>query len=74
MVDVFETLPREELEELSRLALDVSYRPGEVLHEPQEGDEKLYILKDGRVQLYVELPNQTEITLFVVEGEAYSVR
>ena len=68
MVDVFETLPREELEELSRLALDVSYGPGEVLHEPQEGDEKLYILKDGRVQLYVELPNQAEVTLSVVEG------
>lgn len=68
MVDVFETLPREELEELSRLAIDVSYGQGEVLYEPQEGDEKLYILKEGRVQLYVELPNQTEITLSVVEG------
>jgi CRP/FNR family transcriptional regulator, cyclic AMP receptor protein len=68
MVDVFESLPEEELTKLSRLARDVSYEPGEDLPEPQEGGEKLYILKEGRVQLYVRLPSKGEITLSVVEG------
>ena len=68
MVDVFETLPNEELQELAHLALDVSYEPGQALREPQEGDERLYVLKEGRVQLYVRLPDEGEVTLSVVEG------
>jgi CRP/FNR family transcriptional regulator, cyclic AMP receptor protein len=74
MVDVFESLPEEELKKLARLARDASYERGEVLPEPQEGGEKLYVLKEGRVQLYVKLPNGEEITLSVVEGGASSGR
>jgi CRP/FNR family transcriptional regulator len=68
MVDVFEVLPKEELEELAHRALDVSYEPGEALREPQEREGKLCVLKEGRVQLYVKLPDEGEITLSVVEG------
>jgi len=68
MVDVFEGLSEEDLERLARLARDATYEQGEVLPEPQEGGEKLYVLKEGRVQLYVKLPNEGEITLSVVEG------
>jgi CRP-like cAMP-binding protein len=66
MVDVFEALSEEELERLARLAHDTTYEQGETLPEPQEGGEKLYVLKVGRVQLYVKLPNEGEITLSVV--------
>jgi CRP/FNR family cyclic AMP-dependent transcriptional regulator len=68
MVDAFEALSEEELERLARLARDAGYERGEDLPEPQEGGEKLYVLKEGRVQLYVRLPNEGEITLSVVEG------
>src|SRR5215210_1758929 len=68
MVDVFEALSEEELERLAHLARDATYEPGEILPEPQQGGEKLYVLKEGRVQLYVALPNDGEITLSVVEG------
>ena len=68
MVDVFETLSKQELEELAHLALDASYEPGEALREPQEREGKLYVLKEGRVQLYVRLPDEGEVTLSVVEG------
>jgi len=68
MVDVFEALPEGELEELAQLALDVSYERGEALREPQEDEQKLYVLKEGRVQLYVTLPDEGEVTLSVVEG------
>jgi CRP/FNR family cyclic AMP-dependent transcriptional regulator len=39
-----------------------------VLPEPQEGGEKLYVLTEGRVQLYVKLLNKGELTLSVVEA------
>src|SRR5215207_8241973 len=68
MVDVFEALSEEELERLARLAHDASYEQGEALPEPQKGGEKLYVLKEGRVQLCVKLPSEGEITLSVVEG------
>jgi CRP-like cAMP-binding protein len=71
MVDVFEALSEEEL---AHLALDASYEPGEALREPQESEGKLYVLKEGRVQLYVKLPDEGEITLSVVEGGASSGR
>jgi CRP/FNR family transcriptional regulator, cyclic AMP receptor protein len=68
-VDVFESLSREELEEVARRACDTHLKRGEVMRKPQEeGDEALYVLKEGRVQLYVEIPDGGEVTLSVVEG------
>ena len=68
-VDVFESLSREELEEVARRACDTHLKRGEVMRKPQEeGDEELYVLKEGRVQLYVEIPDGGEATLSVVEG------
>jgi CRP/FNR family transcriptional regulator, cyclic AMP receptor protein len=68
MVDVFEPLAREELEELAHRAHDTRLRQGEDLRTPQERTGRLYALKEGRVQLYVPLPNDGEVTLSVVEG------
>jgi CRP/FNR family transcriptional regulator len=68
MVDVFESLSHEELEELAHLAYDTHLGQGEDLHTRQAGGGKLYALKEGRVQLYVALPNDGEVTLSVVEG------
>jgi CRP/FNR family transcriptional regulator len=68
MVDVFEQVSREELVELARRARDTHLGQGEDLHTRQEGGGKLYVLKEGRVQLYVALPNDGEVTLSVVEG------
>jgi CRP/FNR family cyclic AMP-dependent transcriptional regulator len=69
MVDVFESLLRDELVELAHRAHDTHLERGDVLGRPQEeGDEELYVLKEGRVQLYVEIPEGGEVTLSVVEG------
>jgi CRP/FNR family cyclic AMP-dependent transcriptional regulator len=69
MVDVFESLLRQELVELAHRARDTCLERGEVLGRPQqEGNEELYVLKEGRVQLYVEIPSGGEVTLSVVEG------
>jgi CRP-like cAMP-binding protein len=72
-VDVFESLVHEELAEVARQACDTLLERGEVMRKPQEeGDDELYVLKEGRVQLYVEIPNGGEVTLSVVEGGASS--
>ena len=71
MVDVFESLLRDELVELANRARDAHLERGEVLGKPlQEGSEELWVLKEGRVQLFVEIPNASggEVTLSVVEG------
>ncbi len=68
MVDVFEQLSREEMEKLAHLATDTIYEKGEDLRTRQGGSGKLYVLKEGRVQLYVTLPNEAEVTLTVVEA------
>jgi CRP/FNR family transcriptional regulator, cyclic AMP receptor protein len=69
MVDVFESLVRQELVELAHRARDTHLERGEVLGKPQEeGNEELYVLKEGRVQLYVKIPDGGEVTLSVVEG------
>jgi CRP/FNR family transcriptional regulator, cyclic AMP receptor protein len=70
-VDVFESLVRQELVELAHRARDAHLEPGEVLGKPlQEGNDELWVLKEGRVQLFVEIPNGGggEVTLSVVEG------
>jgi CRP/FNR family cyclic AMP-dependent transcriptional regulator len=68
LVDVFEPLSREELEELAHRARDATYGQGEDLRTHRDGGGKLYVLKEGRVQLYVALPTDGEVTLSVVEG------
>ena len=69
MVDIFETLVRDELVKLAHRARDTHLERGEMLGKPQEeGDEELYVLKEGRVQLYVKIPDGGEVTLSVVEG------
>jgi hypothetical protein len=69
MIDVFESLVRQELVELAHRARDTRLERGEVLGRPQqEGNEERYVLKEGRVQLYVEIPSGGEVTLPVVEG------
>src|SRR5918994_5835721 len=67
-VDVFESLVREELAEVARQACDTHLERGEVMRKPQEEGDELYVLKEGRVQLFVEIPDGGEVTLSVVEG------
>jgi CRP/FNR family cyclic AMP-dependent transcriptional regulator len=68
MVDILEPLSREELEELGRRAPDTHLQEGEIFLNPQEEDERLYVLKKGRVQIYDMTPEGEETTLSVVEA------
>jgi CRP/FNR family cyclic AMP-dependent transcriptional regulator len=69
MVDIFGPLSPEEMEDLAKRTPDTFLDRGDVLYSPQDGAERLFILKKGRVQVYELDPRGgEEITLSVVEG------
>ena len=68
MVDVFEPLSEVELEAVARRAPDTHVQGGEVFLRPWDQNERLYVLKTGRAQLYELNGRGEELTLAVVEG------
>ena len=51
-VDCLEPLSKEELEEFAKRQPDDYFGPGEIISTPWEEDERLLILKQGRVRIY----------------------
>jgi CRP/FNR family cyclic AMP-dependent transcriptional regulator len=68
MVDILGPLSDEEMEDLAKRSPDTFLEQGDVLYTPQDGTERLFILKKGRVQVYEIARQGDEITLSVVEG------
>src|SRR5215211_6705802 len=70
-VDIFESLPKEEVREILRDLLqrnaEIHLAPGEVFYTPQEPDGKLFILKQGRVRIY-KMEASREFTLEIVDA------
>jgi CRP-like cAMP-binding protein len=70
-VDIFESLPREEISEVLRNLLrrnaEINLGAGEVFYTPREPDGKLFILKQGRVRIY-KMERTREFTLEVVDA------
>ena len=67
MVDIFAPLSEEEMEDLAKRTPDTFLEQGDILYTPQEGTQRLFILKQGRVQVYEIDREGEEITLSVVE-------
>lgn len=63
MVDVFETLPSEELIVLADLCSLAEYETGESIFVPQTDAERIFVLEEGRVRLYRTGPHDQEITV-----------
>ena len=67
VVDILGPHSDEEMEDLAKRAPDTFLEQGDILYSPQEGRERLFILEEGRVQLYEIGDGGDEITLSVVE-------
>ncbi len=67
MAHILEPLSEEELEKLPRRNADAHLEAGEIFFTPQERNEKLFVLKEGRVQIYKTNPQGQEITIIVVK-------
>jgi CRP/FNR family transcriptional regulator, cyclic AMP receptor protein len=68
MVDILGPLSPGEMEDLAKRVPDTFLEQGDVLYSPQDGADRLFILKKGRVQVYEVDRGGEEITLSVVEG------
>ena len=67
MVDILAPLSDEQMEDLAKRAPDTFLDQDHILYTPKEGTERLFILKQGRVQLYEVSAEGEEITLSVIE-------
>jgi CRP-like cAMP-binding protein len=66
LVDVFQPLSREQIEELRRQLPDVRLRKDEIFYAPGDANEKLFILRSGLVRMYKMVVGR-ELTLAMVE-------
>jgi CRP/FNR family transcriptional regulator len=67
VVDILGPLSDEQMEDLAKRAPDTFLEQDDILYSPKEGTERLFILKEGRVQLYEVNESGDEITLSVIE-------
>jgi len=66
MVDILEPLSEEELEELAHRCPDRRIDVGEFLYTPGDSNERLFVLKRGKVRIY-RVAEGSEITLGMVD-------
>ena len=66
--EVLEVLSEERLEELAKRCPDLFFQPGETFSTPEQTDGKLFILKEGRVQIYKLAPDGNQQTLVDIEA------
>jgi CRP/FNR family cyclic AMP-dependent transcriptional regulator len=67
VIDILGPLCDEQMEDLAKHAPDTFLEQDDILYSPEDSTERLFILKEGRVQLYEIDESGDEITLSVVE-------
>lgn len=63
MVDIFQDLTPEEIEEIDRATTITSCRRGKILYMPEDTSEVLFLLKEGRIQLYRISPDGKKLVI-----------
>src|SRR3954453_13734816 len=67
LVDIFDPLSEEEIEQLNGQLSDVHLEPGQIFYTPQDQSERLFVLWKGRVRIY-KTSDGREFTLATVEA------
>jgi CRP-like cAMP-binding protein len=67
LVDIFDPLSEEEIQQLNGQLSDVHLEPGEIFYTPQDRSERLFVLWKGRVRIYRTTEGR-EFTLATVEA------
>jgi CRP-like cAMP-binding protein len=67
LVDIFEPLSEEEIQQLNGQLSDVHLEPDEIFYTPQDRSERLFVLWKGRVRIY-RTTDGREFTLATVEA------
>jgi CRP/FNR family transcriptional regulator len=68
LVDIFEPLSEEEIEQLNGRLPEVHLEQGEIFYGPEDQTEKLFLLQKGKVRIFRTTPDGREFTLSVVES------
>jgi CRP/FNR family cyclic AMP-dependent transcriptional regulator len=63
MVSIFQDLTEAEIEEIDRATTMTSCRRGKILYMPEDTSEVLFLLKQGRVQLYRISPDGKKLVI-----------
>ena len=66
MVDIFQDLTEEEIEEIDRAITMSTCRRGRIFYMPEDTSEVLFLLKEGRVQLYRISPDGKKLVIGTV--------
>ena len=68
LVDIFEPLSTEEIEQLNGRLPSVHLQRGETFYTPQQRSERLFVLESGKVRIFRTTPDGRELTLAIVES------
>jgi CRP/FNR family cyclic AMP-dependent transcriptional regulator len=63
MVDIFQDLTEAEIEEIDRATTMTTCRRGRILYMPEDTSEVLFLLKEGRIQLYRISPDGKKLVI-----------
>ena len=66
MVDIFQDLSKEDMEEMDRTTTMSTCQRGKIFYQPQDSSEVLFILKRGRVQLYRLSPEGKKLVVATI--------
>ena len=66
MVDIFQDLTGDEIEEIDRATTMSTCRRGRIFYMPEDTSEVLFLLKEGRVQLYRISPDGKKLVIGTV--------
>jgi CRP/FNR family cyclic AMP-dependent transcriptional regulator len=66
MVDIFQDLTEQEIEEIDRATTMTTGRRGKIFYMPEDTSEVLFLLKEGRVQLYRISPDGKKLVIATV--------
>ena len=66
MVDIFQDLTEEEIEEIDRATTLSTCRKGRIFYMPEDTSEVLFLLKEGQVQLYRISPDGKKLVIGTV--------
>lgn len=66
MVDIFRDLTEAEIEEIDRATTISTCRRGKILYMPEDRSEVLFLLKQGRVQLYRISPDGKKLVIATI--------
>lgn len=68
MVDIFQDLSKEEMQEMDRTTTMSTCRKGKIFYQPQDTSEVLFILKKGRVHLYRLSPDGKKLVVGTIDA------